>query len=277
MKIITHPGQAHNDEFLAIAVLCAHTSVLSIERREPTQEELEDPRVLVVDIGGRHEPEKGNFDHHQLPRDHAPTCALSLVLEHLEILDDFRNIFPWLSVIEELDSKGPFAVAKRLGITPDDLLALQNPIASGILAEFAKETTILPNGDTHYILATIGQGILKTFENTSKRLVELKNNAANFAANDVNCLDVRFIPGDQQPTLALELFCKQYSPIPVHVTVTNDDRGPGFCLFRRNDDPRVDFSKINGHSDVIFAHANGFIAKTSKTANVQELVQLSLV
>lgn len=277
MKIITHPGQAHNDEFLAIAVLCAHTSVLSIERREPTQEELEDPRVLVVDIGGRHEPEKGNFDHHQLPRDHAPTCALSLVLEHLEILDDFRNIFPWLSVIEELDSKGPFAVAKRLGITPDDLLALQNPIASGALAVFADVSRIVALDGLHWLLKSIGDGIMATFENTQDRLSLLKAGDLTFQVGSVTCLDVRSIPADQQPTLALELFCKQYSPIPVHVTVTNDDRGPGFCLFRRNDDPRVDFSKINGHSDVIFAHANGFIAKTSKTANVQELVQLSLV
>jgi len=277
VKIITHPGQAHNDEFLAVAVLCSRYNVSLIERRDPTQEELDDPDYIVVDVGGRHDPDKNNYDHHQFPRDHKPICALSLVLENMGIIDDFRNVFPWLSVIEELDSKGPFAVAKRLGIPPDDLLALQNPIASGALAVFADVSRIVALDGLHWLLKSIGDGIMATFENTQDRLSLLKAGDLTFQVGSVTCLDVRSIPADQQPTLALELFCKQYSPIPVHVTVTNDDRGPGFCLFRRNDDPRVDFSKINGHSDVIFAHANGFVAKTTPTADVSELIKLSLV
>ena len=61
--IITHPGSAHFDEVAAISLIMAmHTDTeFRIERREPTQIELDNPDVWVVDIGNRHEPEKHNF------------------------------------------------------------------------------------------------------------------------------------------------------------------------------------------------------------------------
>jgi uncharacterized UPF0160 family protein len=80
--ILTHPGSAHKDEFLACCVLLA-TAPCPILRREPTEADLADPAIAVVDVGHRHEPALNNFDHHQLPADAAPTCALSLVLQHL--------------------------------------------------------------------------------------------------------------------------------------------------------------------------------------------------
>ena len=48
--IITHPGGAHKDDFLACAVLLSKFPV-SIFRRDPTEEELADPEIAVVDIG----------------------------------------------------------------------------------------------------------------------------------------------------------------------------------------------------------------------------------
>ena len=63
-KIITHPGGAHKDEFLACCVLLASDSA-TILRQEATDEELNDPLVVVVDVGHRPEPHPNNFDHHQ--------------------------------------------------------------------------------------------------------------------------------------------------------------------------------------------------------------------
>ena len=85
--ILTHPGSAHKDEFLACCVLLA-TAPGPILRREPTEADLADPATAVVDVGHRHEPALNNFDHHQLPADAAPTCALSLVLQHLGLYAD---------------------------------------------------------------------------------------------------------------------------------------------------------------------------------------------
>ena len=65
--IITHPGSAHFDEVTAIGLILAVNAdtVFRIERREPTQEELNNPDIWVVDVGDQYEPETRNFDHHQ--------------------------------------------------------------------------------------------------------------------------------------------------------------------------------------------------------------------
>jgi hypothetical protein len=44
-----------------------------------------------------------------------------------------------------------------------------------------------------------------------------------------------------------------------------DRRGKGFGLARHNDHPRLDFTRIQDCEDVHFAHARGFVAKTSAT------------
>lgn len=62
-KVITHHGHFHGDEMLAIALLNKVFDV-EVERREPTDEDLEDDTVFVIDIGKRHEQDKLNFDHH---------------------------------------------------------------------------------------------------------------------------------------------------------------------------------------------------------------------
>jgi 2,4-dienoyl-CoA reductase-like NADH-dependent reductase (Old Yellow Enzyme family) len=48
--ILTHPGGAHKDEFLACCLLLAENEV-PIVRREPTPEDLADPATAVVDVG----------------------------------------------------------------------------------------------------------------------------------------------------------------------------------------------------------------------------------
>ena len=78
-QILTHPGGAHKDEFLACCVLAFQHDV-PIVRREPSDDDLADTGVIVVDVGHEHEPERNNFDHHQFPKDSDPVCALSLVL-----------------------------------------------------------------------------------------------------------------------------------------------------------------------------------------------------
>ena len=52
-----------------------------------------------------------------------------------------------------------------------------------------------------------------------------------------------------------------------------DSRGVGYGMRRFNDDKRLDFSRLEGESDIRFAHARGFIAKTSST-EVQRLKAL---
>lgn len=62
---VTHPGIFHADDVCAIAWLQMQGCQAPVVRRNPTQEELKDPNVLVVDVGGEYCQEAGNFDHHQ--------------------------------------------------------------------------------------------------------------------------------------------------------------------------------------------------------------------
>jgi hypothetical protein len=125
--ILTHPGGAHKDEFLACSVLLALHPV-PLVRREPTPEDLANPAICVVDVGHQHEPALHNFDHHQLPKDHPPTCSLSLVLQHLELYQDARQFCEWLEVAEWFDCRGPVSTAQWLGTAPAIVSQLISPI-----------------------------------------------------------------------------------------------------------------------------------------------------
>ena len=114
-RIVTHPGGAHKDDLLAVCVLVAAYGA-PVARRNPTDEELDDPSVAVVDIGGSDDASKSNFDHHQYPREHEPVCALSLVLRHLGVYDDAREFCDWLEPAEWLDARGPNQTANWLGV-----------------------------------------------------------------------------------------------------------------------------------------------------------------
>ena len=65
--IITHPGTAHFDDFFAISLVLAINNdvIYTIERRHPTEEELANPEIWVIDVGKKLEPDLKNFDHHQ--------------------------------------------------------------------------------------------------------------------------------------------------------------------------------------------------------------------
>lgn len=277
--IVTHPGQAHRDEFLSCCILLAAGSATRIYRRDPRPEEFDDPEVFVVDQGGRHEPDLRNFDHHQLARDAAPTCSISLILPYLGLdVEIARGVWPWLSFAEALDSKGPFATAAMFGMTPDSLMATISPVESCVLREFEQCTAISLGTPIAPIMRTIGRELLNQYRDTTKRL-ELLATAAEWWKDPrwpFTVGDFRGIDAADRPTFGLELFLRgQREDCPV--TITNDDRGPGLCLFRRNDDPRVDFSRLEGMPGIIFAHKGGFVAKTEPAVNVAAFIAAAVV
>ncbi len=66
-KIITHEGVFHADEVLAIATFGRFCQAdVAIERKfKVSDEEFDDPTILVLDIGRKFQKESNNFDHHQ--------------------------------------------------------------------------------------------------------------------------------------------------------------------------------------------------------------------
>ena len=151
--IVTHPGGAHKDDLLAVCVLISSYGV-PVVRRDPTDADLKDREVAVVDIGGVHDPELMNFDHHHFPREHPPTCALSLVLAQMGLYEDARQLCDWLEPAEWFDSRGPTKTAEFLGVPRRAVSQLNSPIDITLLRRFAQKSE-LQAGDTLYELSLI--------------------------------------------------------------------------------------------------------------------------
>ena len=167
--ILTHPGGSHKDEFLACCLLIAKHAA-PLVRREPTPADLENPATAVVDVGGEHTPDSGNFDHHQFPKDHPPICALSLVLQHLGVYEDARAFCDWLEPAEWFDTRGPVDTARWLGVARETLFKLNSPIDTTLLRRFALVSELNPGEPLWEVMRWIGADLLDYLKNLRDRL-----------------------------------------------------------------------------------------------------------
>lgn len=258
--IITHPGQAHRDEFIAacIAARLAFESTgkyPKILRRDPTQDELDDHNVWVLDVGGKYDPTKKNFDHHHFDGSHPATCSLSLVLRCIGLYDAACNASHWVEFTEVLDSKGPIAASNLVGLNPDNLYKVLSPIEAQFLRLFFSGYEAVPE-TVVWMMADMGKGWMEYWRKFDDRLHQL------LAYDGIRIDgDVITIEHTEDSHLAVERFIEILG-LSISVVISKDDRGPGMTLYRRNDDPSIDFNQIANEPHVTFAHKNGFIAKT---------------
>ncbi len=269
--ILTHPGSAHKDELLACAVLLA-VCPAPIVRREPTSADLADPAVCVVDVGLEHEPSSSNFDHHQLPADHTPTCSLSLALKHLGLYEDARLFCDWLETVEWFDCRGANTTAKWLGVDRDVLGKLSSPIELSLLRRFALAERLGPGDALWELLRMVGEDMLDYVRGLRARIAEIERVAELWELDTPDgALKIVFIPRSdplpEDPSSGLRHYIEARGwEGEIVGIVTPDRRGSGYGLSRYNDHPKLDFTRILGEPDVRFAHKNGFVAKTDATA-----------
>jgi hypothetical protein len=276
--LLTHPGGAHKDEFLACSVLL-FLQPAPIVRREPTAADLSNPSVCVVDVGHAHDPVLNNFDHHQFPKDHPPTCSLSLVLQHLGIYEDARQFCEWLEPAEWFDCRGPNTTARWLGVERDILAKLNSPVDITLLRRFSLATRLEPGEPLWEIMRMIGEDLVTYVKSLRARLDML---AAQTQFWDLEFADgpakILFLPRTDplpdEPSHGLERFIETRGLSKVVVgMVYPDRRSTGYGLSRYQDNARLDFTRIASSPDVHFAHARGFVAKTSAT-DIAQLKQL---
>ena len=283
-RILTHPGGSHKDEFLACCLLLADNPV-PILRREPTAEDLADSTTAVVDVGHEHAPERGNFDHHQFPKDHPPTCALSLVLQHLGVYQDAHQFCDWLEPAEWFDTRGPIETARWLGVDRQTLFKLNSPIDTTLLRRFANATELQPGEPLWEVMKWIGQDLLGYIKNLRTRLDHIAQVAEIWEIETATgSFKVLFMPRTEpmpdEPSSGLARFIDTHPEgREIAALVYPDRRGGGFGLSRHNDHPHLDFTRIENEADVHFAHARGFVAKTSATdpARLRQLLGQSWI
>lgn len=268
-KIITHPGGAHKDDFLACS-LFIYTYGVPVFRKEPTAKELENPRITVLDVGGEHTPEKMNFDHHQYPADYEPTCALSLVLRHLGLYEDARQYCDWLETSEWLDTRGAVKTSKWLGIDRSAMAKLNSPVDITLLRRFAKQDKHEPGQPVYEVMRMIGEDMVQFLKGMRTRIAEIEELSEIWDIEGK--FKVLFIPRREEVTSEQSAGLGRYieSKAPECVAMVYPDRrGTGYGLSRYNDDLRLDFTRVGDFEDVHFAHKAGFIAKSTATETLR--------
>lgn len=282
--IITHPGGAHKDDFLACSVLLSNHSV-SIFRRDPTEQELEDPEVAVVDIGHQHDPQLNNFDHHQLPRDHEPTCALSLVLQKFEIYEDTKEFCSWLETTEWFDCRGPHDTAEWLGVDREAMAKLNSPLDVTMFQAFAKQKEHHPGEPVWEVMKMMGTDLVQYVTGLRGRINQVAKIEEFWdLGQGEDMIKVAFVPRTEpeveEASGGLAWRIKELGlEEEVVAMVYPDSRGGGYGMRRYDDNLALDFSQLSEEPDVHFTHNRGFIAKTSSTevSRLKELVLLAKV
>ena len=179
-----------------------------------------------------------------------------------------------MNVTEKFDSKGPYFVANEIGIEWNKISdATFSPIEEAILNRFSKHNKYNPKSDVYIMMRTIGEQLLKTLGQFTERWKKLSETITTMEVDNNLVVISLAINGDDDPTFALNALVDENYPSAI-ATVTLDDRGSGMCLFRLNDSPKIDFSQIETDNRVLFAHKNGFVAKTHKVLDEQELTEL---
>jgi len=280
--IVTHPGGAHKDDFLACSILVALHGV-AIERREPVDADLEDAGIAVVDVGGRHEPGRQNFDHHQFAPDAEPVCALSLVLQSLDLYEDAQQFCDWMAPAEWLDSKGPEEAARWMGIERRILGSLSSPLDISLLRWFAREQEMGPGHPLWEVMRVIGEDLVSYLRRMRERMAYIDRYAVFWRLEDLESPnEILFLPRNEavslEPSLGLERYIEQCGRHEAVVgLVYPDRRGSGYGLSRYRGCDRLDFTRVQDQGDVHFAHARGFVAKTTATeeSRLRDLLRLA--
>lgn len=256
--IITHAGSAHFDEMMAIALIlaCHPGKKFRIERRDPSQQELENPDVWVVDVGGRHQPQLRNFDHHQ---DLDIAASYVLVGDFLDITEKMRYFY-WWKLKDRLDRFGPVNVGESLGI--DNFSRLQSPVESWFIDLFAGNPNKL-----RPLLRSFGKNLLSLGERIAKGIEFW----AGCRQIEINGHTV--IVGLTEESVGLQEF-RDAMPVPASAYIAFDKRGEGWRFYRFNDCEGVNFSSLADHPEIKFVHHGGFVAKTWRRIPVEDALAL---
>jgi hypothetical protein len=268
-KIVAHPGSAHKDDFLSVSVLLATLKQAEVFRREPTEEDLNDPDTYVVDVGLELCPERHNFDHHQ---DRSLPCAFHLVMQHLGHHEAAMLMFAWYPHMSMMDVRGPYRTAEHLGVDSSVLFASSSPIDGYIISTFASLETLNAQNPLYDLMKSLGENMIALIGRKMERLERLKSEA-----KVIEIKHLKAVASDigNSPKLAMELYLRLLDDENIVMSITPSNRGEGWELLRLGDNTIVDFRMIENNPEIRFVHGSGFLAKTNTRLPLEEVVELA--
>jgi hypothetical protein len=268
-KIVAHPGSAHKDDFLSVSVLLATLKQAEVFRREPTEEDLNDPDTYVVDVGLELSPERHNFDHHQ---DRSLPCAFHLVMQHLGHHEAAMLMFAWYPHMSMMDVRGPYRTAEHLGVDSSVLFASSSPIDGYIISTFASLESLNSQNPLYDLMKSLGENMIALIGRKMERLERLKS--------ETKVIEIKHLKAvasdiDNSPKLAMELYLRFLDDENIVMSITPSNRGEGWELLRLGDNTIVDFRVIENNQEIRFVHGSGFLAKTHTRLPMEEVVELA--
>lgn len=291
--VVTHGGRAHRDELYSLG-LAAVMRMISTEigratdvfRREPTEEELRDESVLVLDVGSRLEPDLGNFDHHHMERG-VEECALSLMARHFTVPDwvfdvvsrekeeklTFHKLWkeaPWYRAVVAQDALGPTGLAKKLGLKelPEELIS---GVEAYVLSTLGRSDKV----DVYWLSFAqelVWQKVAVAFEFRKKMKELAKEGKIYFIPNAYAMIFDANQTGPFGINQYIETLARKEL---VWVTISGDPRTGGICLYRTTyGEKRLNFFKLDGRPDMVFAHKSGFMCVAKKDTPIDRLLEM---
>lgn len=267
MHIVTHSGQAHADDILAVALILVKEGLdfsdAHVQRVANGPASDYPTARFVVDIGGVYDPTIGRFDHHQFPPDSPPDCALTLVARYYGMTVEQ---YPWMKKLALLDSKGPYTwFSETFGRKAKNYREVQTALNEKE-SVFAYFTHI---ANRHYENANSFEDAVRMACNwlkleidyVSKKATNVEYAKSNLEIVDLGGFKMAFFR--QMSMRGTSEVCDDVTEADPSIIVTGklDDRGTGYSAMRLNDSDRVNFYPLEGTKGCIFAHKNGFCLK----------------
>lgn len=266
VRIVTHGGKAHRDEFLACCCAAWYEyregATCHIERRLAMDTDLGSPDVWVIDTGGVFDGAMRNFDHHQDDPALSQECALTLVMRtlmpHSKYLA-FCAVNPWLRTTAVHDSCGAARAAAALGIDMRTYNATRSPLERGMLTLFGEHNSIPGDGPLMRMMLDMGRMIFLEADEVHD-IIPAKLAAAPPPAEHfgVRLWDIRSVTAEGlSNTAVINAACAQRG---VDLVITAGGSGC-YNLYRQpKADGKLNLFALEGRPGVRFTHRNGFYA-----------------
>lgn len=267
-RIVTHPGNAHKDDFMAVSVLLAILGKATVYRREVTAADLADRNTYVVDVGMELDPALHNFDHHQ---DRSHPCAFHLLLKHLGFHEKALKVYGWYIHMSMMDVRGAHSVAEQLGVDIEVLFAASSPIDGFILSRFSAVESMAAGDLIYELMHDFGRDFLEMMEQKAERLELLEQQTQIVSLGDCKGIVSRIA---DNPKLSMELYLRRLSDPTVIIAIFPSNRGAGWELLRLGNNTQVDFRLVASHPQIRFVHFNGFMAKTRTLLSLSEVLPI---
>lgn len=269
VKIVTHHGRAHRDEYLACCLIMYHTyregNLCFIERRVTGDADLRNPDTWVVDTGGEYNPVARNFDHHQSDNRLKAKCSLDLVLEHLlpaNQMKVFKSSQSWLKVTSMHDNQSAADTAEALQMPLATYISLRSPVEKIMLSMFAELSIVHPDSPLACVMRETGRLMLTEAERLSVDLEDrLSAMPYPFTHAGLRVWDIRPAWQDASDHVELALVNQAASKRSVDVIIGKNLRHGTTGMYRTAwATEKMDMTKLDGMQGVRFTHKNGFYA-----------------